>query len=530
MRNKIIKQILEDIYLIDPDLRKEEKKLIKLIEELIDKKPDAKFDKDFSLNLRREVLEKIDSLEKQKVNNFNLANLFFMKKPVLVGSGFLVLALLIVVSISIQKDSTSIKLSNESFNLEPKISRVNSQAFDSVGEVVQTNGANERSLEAPAGLGGGNGAYATSEAKMIMPDYINYKYNYVGEEFTVPELGDVYKKVTSPNAGQALAQNFQKDLGLLDLRKFKNTSLSNFSISEDREFGYQVSFNFVDNIVSINQNWDKWPNPNKDCRDNACFESNKLKIEDVPSDAEIISIAKAGINNYGIDTSMYGEPKINKAWRRSYDMAEVKSEAYIPDTISVIYPLRIEGKEVVEDYGYGVGLNVNVNIRYNKVSGINNIALNDFEVSSYPLEQDIDRLLKFAKQGGLYKRNYISEESRDVVVELGTPEVSLVANWKYNEETGRGENYYVPALVFPIVNEVDNKYYNRQSVSIPLLPELLDKAEEEDNNPVHPMPLPRIMEGEGAVQKPMIQIEEDLKESEGRVETLGTVEEKAMRK
>lgn len=511
MENNLIKEILEDIYLIDSDLRKNEKELIKIIEELIKAKPEAVFDKDFSLQLRQEVLHRIEAIEEKKTKTFNLINFNFMKKQLFIGGGVLAVLIVAVVFFNLNQNSSVVNLSSDSLNFKTKITRINNQAFDlnlasdTFGVSAKSEG--EKNIAAPAGLGGG-GSYVTGEARMIAPDYFSYNYVYVGDDFDIPTLGDVYKQIASQGSGKAMAAKFNLDLGLLDLRKFKNTTLTNFSISEEREFGYQIYFNFVDNIVSIYENWNEWPNPTKDCQDEACFASFNLKIDDVPSDDKIIAMAQQGIKEYGIDVSMYGEPRVNQNWRRSYDMAEDKTQIYIPDTISVIYPLNINGQEVTDDYGYGVGLSVGVNVRYNKVSSISNIALTDFEASAYPLEQDKDRVIKFAEQGGLYNRYYINEESKKVEVQLGAPKIGLITNWKYDPETGRGENYYIPALIFPVVNEVDQDYYSRQSVSIPLLPELLDEADKANDEPIAPMPLMRKMEGGTASsEEPMIEEE-----------------------
>lgn len=523
MNNELIEKILEDIYLIDADLKKNEKQLRKIIVELVASKPDVKFDEKFSASLRKEILAKIQNLEEAEINKksfiINIINFNPMKKAYYVGGGLLTVALLLTLvynfypqkggQVALKKDSI------ESIDLKSKISRIDSNAFGSFASMADTaravnpiaNVAGGAQAETAAvGLGGGARSLMMSstapleDAKMmpgiIMPEYTKYTYVYEGDEFEIPASADVYKKISKEGVGREMAQRLSGNFGMFDLNKLQNTVLTNFNISEDREFGYNLYFDLMNNVVSINQNWDKWPQPGADCRDDACYKNIQMKIENIPADDEIIALANQAIAEYGVDVSSFGEARVNNSWRQYYDFAEDKENYYIPDTISVVYPLKLEGKEVSDDYGNSIGITVDVNVRYKKMAGIQGIALNDFQASNYNLETDKERIMKFAKQGGLWSGYMPYGNLKETNITLGTPSMGLVSNWKYNAETGRGEDFYVPALIFPITSKSEDVYYNRKTVSVPLLKEILDQAEANDGG-IYPRPLLEASSAEG---------------------------------
>lgn len=516
MNNELIEKILEDIYLIDADLKKNESQLRKIIIELVASKPDAKFDEKFSASLRKEILAKIQSLEEIEANKksfiINLFNFNPMKKAYYVGGGLLTVALLLTLVYTVYpRAGNQVALKEKTIDLKSKISRIDSNAFGSFASMANatpdsaktfgtspnsTSGVQSESLAIGLG-GGGRSMIATDSAPMvdskmmpgiIMPEYTKYTYVYEGDEFEIPASADVYKKISKEGVGREMAQKLSGNFGMLDLDKFQNNILTNFNISEDREFGYNVYFDLMNNVVSINQNWDKWPQLGADCRDDACYKNIQMKIENIPADEEVIALANQALAEYGVDVSNFGEARVNNSWRQYYDFAQDKENYYIPDTISVVYPLKLEGKEVSDDYGNSIGITVDVNVRYKKMAGIQGIALNDFQASNYNLETDKERIMKFAKQGGLWSGYMPYGNPKETNITLGTPSLGLVSNWKYNAETGRGEDYYVPALIFPITSKSEDVYYNRKTVSVPLLKEILDQAEANDGG-IYPRPL-----------------------------------------
>ena len=78
-------------------------------------------------------------------------------------------------------------------------------------------------------------------------------------------------------------------------------------------------------------------------------------------------------------------------------------------------------------------------------------------------------------------------------MELGTPTLSYVKVWMYDQPSYVGYELLVPSLVFPIVKQPENGYLYRTSVIVPLTKEVLD-SDQNFSGPI-PMPLPAVMEG-----------------------------------
>lgn len=80
-KDKKIKDILEDLYLIDENFRTYEKELKILIERILALKPNVQFDGQFKEDLKTKLLAKIAQIkEKKKAQSFNLKNLFVSSK------------------------------------------------------------------------------------------------------------------------------------------------------------------------------------------------------------------------------------------------------------------------------------------------------------------------------------------------------------------------------------------------------------------------------------------------------------------
>jgi hypothetical protein len=167
-----------------------------------------------------------------------------------------------------------------------------------------------------------------------------------------------------------------------------------------------------------------------------------------------------------------------------YERARVKEGYYIPDTVSVVYPLKVQDKAVYDDGGNKAGLHVNVNIRLMRVAGIWDFNAQKYQSSAYAAETDVKKILGFAERGGVYGY-YDASTAKIVDVELGTPEIAYLKYWNYRN--GTSDELLVPSLVFPIVKMPDDPNFYRKSVIIPLAKELLDA---QNGGPVNIMPMP----------------------------------------
>lgn len=510
--DKQIRELLDELYIIDPGLKKYEPGLIKIVDEFISARPNTKFTNEFKEQLRAEILSRINEKQANKntlnINQFTIMNKLFYA----IGGAVVCIALVAVFYPSIREISTG------EINLAStlQIENMSAGAFGSLAPIEESDSMGQPMADASAratGLGGGGGGgYAgismgnEADMKMIAPDFIRYTYKYTGEDIELTsDQVNVLKRVKNANDGQSL-WSLVKNIKFngLDFNSFKNVGVQSLSFVEDRDFGYQISMNFDEGSLSVNENWQKWQSEMNNCRDEACYEKYRLSIDDVPSDEEIIALANQFIAQYNFNLSEYGEPVVDNIWRTYYDQAIEPGNMYVPEIISVLYPQKIDGQDVYEENGADTGVRVNVNIRYNKVSGIYGLFTENYQSSSYEAETDISRILKVAEQGG---RNYYNYGGTVEELSLGTPQVGYMRYWKY--ENNLSEELLVPALIFPILDKPENSnYYYMQNIVVPLVKDVLDQpgySGDNDQFP-EPMPLPVIRDGEAAISEPAVEV------------------------
>jgi hypothetical protein len=119
---------------------------------------------------------------------------------------------------------------------------------------------------------------------------------------------------------------------------------------------------------------------------------------------------------------------------------------------------------------------VNVDVRNRKAAGFNGSIAPSFESSEYDAIADKDTIKKMAEDGGMNGRYYYfaSTDGQEATVELGTPKQALMQYWKYDQATGRGDELYVPALIFPVKNRPENTpYFYVESIVVPLIKDVL---------------------------------------------------------
>lgn len=521
--NEHIRQILQDLYAIDPQFQKHEAKLVQIISELLTSKPDITIDAAFAQQLRTRLQARAHEIEESRNHTYTQQTVRRLSWFTYAFATFGLVALLASGTIYYQAQRPGIKTAQEVISLLSKDTQVKSVApgsFGSLSTVTLTNAGGkggDNSMEnagvqadiGNAGSGGGNAATPTvaPDAKMIAPDWqpINYKFVYKGEGFTVPsgEM-DVLQRVKELNSGASSSILEKISFGLVNINKFNNTVVDSLVLAEDRDFGYQVSANFREGSVSIYQNWTKWPQPGADCRDEACYqriyESTLLKPEDVPADNVIIDIANQFLGDYGINRSQYGNPMVQDFWKQ--DLARAQSSTlpyplYIPEVINVIYPLQINDQTVFDENGYPAGLMVNVNIRQNKVTDVYDIRSQSYNASAYGTETDTKRLIGLAERGGFrsYMGFYQDPNAKTEIIELGTPTISYARVWKY--DAMNSQELFVPALVFPITKNSSTQPYYQKNIVIPLVKEILDAE------PEPPVAVPLPMSAETPVAKPV---------------------------
>lgn len=376
----------------------------------------------------------------------------------------------------------------------------------------QSDSFDVRQEEKVLGMGGMSGAYPgtglvendimvdSKDMSMIYPmEIFEYNYIYVGEDFNLlPEEVNVYRRNEVDLSSQFTDLFSGKRVSFLDFKKFRNISINNLTINEDRDYGYSIHLGLKDGNFSLYKNWEKWPSIDKLCRgyDYGCYESYRLTINDFLSDEEIINITDNFLKEYGIPLGNYGSGEVQKYWMRDYVLSQDKASFYLPDSISVVYPLKIEGAEVYEDSGEKTGLMVEVDMREKRVSGVYNLFHQYYESSSYSTERDRASILKIVKNGGLYPWNAYYRDSvsvKTIDVQIGTPSIGIFRTWQYDESAMKGYEIYVPAYIFPVISESEPSHFYKKNIVVPAVRDFFN------NERVYPLPImyQEAIDGEG---------------------------------
>jgi len=490
-----IKNILSDLYKIDENLKQYETDLLDIIKTFLEVKPDIRLDENFQENLKKEIMKKINEIKQEQVARDSSLNNIVEKKPLFLslrfayflgGAGLAALVMFVVFQNVLPAGKAEkvpfFGLNKSSIALAPN-------AF---GKLSAENTKVEN-----RGMGAGNAVSSESAPKALsadagfVPRMTNYEYVYTGGEFVLDrEKVEVLRRIKSKET----AKNFSgilksAKISLLDLSKFTDTELSDISLKEDREFGFTYWFNPLEGI-SVGSNWEKWPHPDQDCRDDACYSALRLKESDLPSDEDLIALADAFASHYGIDMGNYGKGRVLAFWRDQENIPE--NERYIPEDVQVLYPLIINDQEVFDNSGEKVGLSITVNVRYKRPSGAYQITANNFESSEYEAVTNNKDVLDLANKGGMQYWYRYESADESVKIELDTPSFSYVKHYNY-AGGAQSDELYIPALIFPVkINQDLKNGFYQKNVIVPLAKEFFDNFVKEKNQD---QPMPILMEG-----------------------------------
>jgi len=464
-----IKSILDELYQIDQSFKQYEKQLIKIINQMLNNKPDTKFDENFRRELKLKLLQRAEELSKKKTTGFFYPILYFFtaRRFAYFAAGTLIILLILIPIISKNQKTGSL------ISFIPTFERVGNAAFGDLqsGSSGSSN-ADATAPEAqgqPKGLGGGGGGSASGSASMIMPPYfVNYRYVYKGELKLDQNQVEVLKRLKGTASSQEINNLLGTlNFGLADLSSFSGAQADNLTFNQDQDFGYSIFISFTEGRINIYEYWPSW---------NQCFKNNcvinPLKITDLPTDSVLIDLADNFVREHNINLENYGQPQVQDLWRLAYQDSTAQADFYIPDSQTVVYPLIINNQPVYDDSGNPYGLSVNINVRQMKVSGVSEITTQNYQASSYEAETDAAKILSIVERGGLY--GWYAGGDNVVDVELADPQLGYYKYWSYNNETGQSDELLVPALIFPIKERPLDPNFYRQNVVVPLVKSILD--------------------------------------------------------
>jgi len=466
MSKKQIKNILEDIYKIDDSLRVRGPQLEKIIVEILEAKPDVSIDEKFKKELYKELMERVSGLKQSIVPRANVWQWIFSKKLSYAFVGAVAVVIVIMVGAGIFHANDS--------RVEFKFTKtsVDAKAFGPLG-TTQDGQPTDASESEDSGVGGGamggGGGTAGTQGQRIADYFLEYVYT--GEDIKLEQTRVEVLRRKNKVEPFGILESF--GLGLVDLSVFKDAKIQTVNFVQDKEYGYNISINFEEGTISIDAYFPRWPQSYNKCADDKCIEENRIKFSDIPSNEELIRIANQFIAEHEISLKSYGKPEEESDWRNQPGIPE--TQIYVPDSISLIYPLLIDGKSVYEQNGIKLGIRVGINIREKRVSGMYNLSLQEYESSMYDAETDFSRILEFAKKGGINR--YYWNEGKTKKVEIGTPAQEYMVVWRYDQDNQMNKMLIIPALIFPITKTPADGYYYQKNIIVPLVKELLVENE-----------------------------------------------------
>lgn len=473
--NPAIKNLLTDLYAADASLRQHESALIPLIERMLANRPNVAIDARFRQELRAKIVEAIAEREQRTAQAGS-------RRLIWALTGAAVCVVLAVPVVYTLMTGRSTKSSDKTGTLGTTVTtkRLAANAFGSLSS---------DSLTPSTSGGGGGGApqaetatgardVNSSEPTTILPvpgEYTVSAYNYVGAPLQLPGAkAAVYKRdkgFTDISGVTGLLRNIET--GLVDLSKFTKSEVQSINFAENRPYGYSLYFDMVYGSVSISENWSTWPllaNPEN---------SRSLTAADILSDDKLIAIADAFLRQYGVSRVGFGDPVVQPdpgiiaVARDATGEAAQSDTAYVPEYATVVYPVVINGTTAYDMNGTPYGLNVRVNVREKKVAAVDNLRSMNVESSDYAAVTEASDILAIAKRGGVYAAPYEQTPTSTLNYEIGTPEFVYTMMQSYSESF---EEYFVPALRFPITKSPDNLpdyYQSSQAIVIPLVKDFL---------------------------------------------------------
>lgn len=489
-----ISLLLEELYTIDPSLRDHEDTLRPVLAELLAARPDIRPDKKFVQELRGRIREEArrrtaaDSAPSAFISPFSF--LFMPKFSFAVIGAFLGILVTVPTMYYVGSQKFAPIPGTEMIDgghIGPafgyNISQAGSAAFGSLGMIAanQAQGLGGGGPEAisarPQSGGGGDAKMIAPDSRLMYPYYVT-DYTYTGDPLTLTdETVNVLRRLKNIQPGGVAGQLMTANLGLLDLSSFGGSKVESFNFYQEAKNGYYINVNMREGMVSINQQWETWDHPESSCQTDACFQQHRVRESDMLGDSEAIAIADAFLAEHGITMPNIGEPMVDSSWRDQYDAVQNKAEYWFPESMTVIYPLVIEGQTVYEEFGNVAGLNVMVGVKSKKVTGVWNLIDQKFESSAYDGVTDAQQVLDFIAAYGKPQGDMMPTDAQVErhTVELGTPSRGYARFYRY--ENNRSDELYVPALIFPVKTPVDpaTGFYDQRSFVVPLAEELLDR-------------------------------------------------------
>ncbi len=513
-----LKTFLADLYDVDPSLQTHEADIIPLVEKLMKSDPAVEPDTEFVKRLRMQLKNRAAELSSPVSAGFSRWLYAF--------GGALTAAVVIPVAFVAMNNMKPTALKQDGSALfSYSVKEEGKDAFGSLADISKGDSAAPRTGEggestmnakvpttalapaiapapeiavAPAMMQGEQVMNSRdigigSDTRMIAPyPMITYTYVYEGELPALSSSVAVYKRITAGKSVPFSALANSLNLGSIDLASFAGMNMDSVSFSQNKPYGYQMNVNLRDTSVSLDAQWDQWPQSK--CQTDACFHGERVKLSDVPSEDQLIAAANAFIKDHAIDMTHYGTPTVDMQWKRDYDAVPNKNDVWIPDQMRVLYPLVIDSHEVSDQSGMPFGISVGVQVKSRKVMNVFGLMSRDYAKSEYAGVTDKKQIMDYLSTLDQY--SWAPDEgakTKTATVTLGTPVMGYSVYYKYDDNVM--QELLIPSLTFPI-SEIKGQdteggqYFLRQSVVIPIASDMLKQQQDGGR----PMPMDAVRE------------------------------------
>ncbi len=273
------------------------------------------------------------------------------------------------------------------------------------------------------------------------------KFEYAGEEFQIPTLLPIYKKMTGGlELAGLLGQIAQTDFTLLDIGSFDALSIDSLVLQQERTKGYTINISLIDETIFISPNWNQWGDR----------VYQPVEEKDLPEDSALIASASAFLAEHGIDLEQYGDPVVDRAFLQ-YQTTE---PLMAPAELNIIYPLAFHGLHTYEQFGSLYGLSVGVNTRTLEIMRVSNLTTLEFEETKGDLISSIDALIKQLNQDA-------AAQPDAPVIKLGNPQLVYVRAWGIDDQ-GLSVQQFVPGLRFGVIEKPEEYPWMTDHLIVPL--------------------------------------------------------------
>lgn len=447
--NQKIEEILNELYYDDNSLKKNDKELREILTQMEKIKPEIEIDNDFKYKLKRQIHDEIENKKYLKpvniLNTKKLWNYF--------SYGFNVVWVLAILTLFINRD-----IFNYKYSWQPENDTIPQTSLKSNENILNDNQitptwttqtqslSNEKMLE--------NNAWAksikdnstlskktlnnTSQSKKSVQNSVITPENTQNldtnqESTTLDTSKDYYSLKDNSNLesnlmmfspavwSMKLVQNSWYKVGswvsiwedwilyqlntLKDSDKIKqinnqNTNkLTNYSINEDKDYWYKITYDVDNNTITYSQNYSKWP--------------EITNIENIITTDEIKNIYTTFAKDKNINIS-------------NYDFSQLKNIDLENTNISLFAPMIINNKYIYDNNSQLIWINLTIDKNYKKVIYFNYNVVELWMLSSVKLENNNENLSKIL--------NNFSNENIENPTEITSAwecYIYTIFEWKY---------------------------------------------------------------------------------------------------